>query len=607
MSLLAKFLTTSLILINSSYASLKVDTPLGSIRGFVDGEFVTFTKIPYAQPPVNEKRFKPPHPITTKWNITYNATEPLPACIQSTDESFPTYTSEDCLYLNIFTPNDANEQSLYPVLLYIHGGDFVRGFGGDPMNYPYQLLKHKQSIFVSINYRLGPLGSLYDASYGTNIKGNYGILDQIMAIEWTYDNIRYFGGNPNKICILGTSAGASSVAIHMTNLNFKNKISAAIMQSPSIGFEINSIDRWTILKYDQTFISATDCNLNQSAQEIENCLKYNLTTDKIIEITDTTLALQWPMFSWAPTVDGNIIKYQPMSAFHNGEYLNIPFIASNTEEEGILLSTLTNFLYFGNGNSLKNAFIEYFYNDTILVDSFYDYFGFTIETDITKVANIFYKYFWFECPMRKLMNDIVSNDNYNKNGYFYLYNQKEHELYSQLYGAISEQCVDNVCHGADGIALFLPPFFNYSDQFVNLSHSYQDGIFEFVHFGEISSFHWSLWTKDRPNTLFVNFNQIEYLKKIDFSVIVNQSYPCDFFDNIGYTFRDEKMDESSSFNFIWILIVSAICVCIFLAAVVAKYKSHLCNDNKPHYANMRELGTKTSNKHYGSAANRQQL
>merc|ERR1719334_163010 len=152
--------------------------------------------------------------------------------------------SEDCLYLNVFTPLDAEYNvTSYQVMVWIHGGGFFVGsayellFLYDPS---YFMNREKDVIFVSINYRLGTLGFSYDYDLETGIEGNFGLEDQMMAIQWVYDNIEYFGGDPSNINIYGQSAGGNSVAFHLVYNN--DHIASGIMQSPA--FYIRSINKF---------------------------------------------------------------------------------------------------------------------------------------------------------------------------------------------------------------------------------------------------------------------------------------------------------------------------------------------------------------------------
>ena len=180
-----------------------VNTTYGPIQGRIFGTVVEFQSIPYAKPPIGELRWtmaQPPDPWT---NIKKCDTDP-PKCIQG---GFFEKISEDCLFLNVFTPlscvNDNTNSCA--VMLWIHGGSYLVGYGGgEGFNGTY-MASLTNVIVVTINYRLGALGFLWNPELG--LYGNYGHMDQTFAIEWTADNIAAFGGDPNQIFIYGESAG----------------------------------------------------------------------------------------------------------------------------------------------------------------------------------------------------------------------------------------------------------------------------------------------------------------------------------------------------------------------------------------------------------------
>lgn len=191
----------------------------------------TFLGIPYAQPPVGEGRFRPPRQHRG-WQLI-QATDFGPACPQPVEYTGLTKgvrdMDEDCLYLNIYTPDTGGVSQLYPVMFYIHGGQFSRGasnlFPGHIMAAFYK------TVVVTINYRLGALGFL--STGDVNSPGNYGILDQAMALRWVYDNIEFFNGDRHLITLFGPGAGAGSAGLLMLAPETRNLVSKVIAQSGS--------------------------------------------------------------------------------------------------------------------------------------------------------------------------------------------------------------------------------------------------------------------------------------------------------------------------------------------------------------------------------------
>ncbi|CAF1334908.1 unnamed protein product [Adineta steineri] len=195
-----------------------VHTQYGDILGYQTNSARIFYGIPFAQPPVGTLRWQSPVPIT-KWDPKIiNATQPPPACAQAestiTSIRTPAIMSEDCLYLNIFTPlcNTSSSTNLLPVMIFIHGGSFRSGSASESIYESEHFVNTTNTIIVLIQYRLGVLGFFTTGNGPNDIKGNYGILDQRLAIAWIKANINAFGGDPNEITLFGQSAGAQSTA-----------------------------------------------------------------------------------------------------------------------------------------------------------------------------------------------------------------------------------------------------------------------------------------------------------------------------------------------------------------------------------------------------------
>ncbi|WP_370938486.1 carboxylesterase/lipase family protein [Amycolatopsis sp. cg13] len=200
-------------------------TAAGAVRGSVDGtapDHRLFQGIPYAAAPVGERRWQPPAPVEP-WAGERDATKPGPRCPQAADGAL---TSEDCLYLNVWTPPAG--QTGRPVLVWLHGGAFLTG-GGDRYG-AARLVDRGDAVVVTLNYRLGALGFLADPSLGPE-PGNYGFLDQQQALLWVRDNIESFGGDPNQVTIAGESAGGMSVCDHLVAPGSRGLFRAAIIQS----------------------------------------------------------------------------------------------------------------------------------------------------------------------------------------------------------------------------------------------------------------------------------------------------------------------------------------------------------------------------------------
>ncbi|XP_057609700.1 liver carboxylesterase-like isoform X5 [Chionomys nivalis] len=216
------------------------NTHTGQVRGSLvhvkDGELgvYTFRGIPFAKPPVGPLRFAPPEP-PEPWSGVRDATSEPAMCLQTNPQASkerkmnvpPISMSEDCLYLNIYTPAHAHEGSNLPVMVWIHGGSLVLGMAS--MNDGSILAATEDIIMVAIQYRLGILG--FFSTGDQHATGNWGYLDQVAALRWVQQNIAYFGGNPGQVTIFGSSAGGTSVSSLILSPMSQGLFHRAIMQS----------------------------------------------------------------------------------------------------------------------------------------------------------------------------------------------------------------------------------------------------------------------------------------------------------------------------------------------------------------------------------------
>uniref|UniRef100_A0A8C6R5A1 Carboxylic ester hydrolase n=1 Tax=Nannospalax galili TaxID=1026970 RepID=A0A8C6R5A1_NANGA len=223
------------------------DSPIRTTTGQVRGSFVhvkdqvgvySFLGIPFAKPPVGPLRFAPPE-SPEPWSGVRDGTSQPAMCLQNSDMMSSeglkkmklimpsTPMSEDCLYLNIYTPTHAHEGSNLPVMVWIHGGALVVGAASQ---YDGALLTATEDVvMVFIQYRLGVLG--FFSTGDQHARGNWGYLDQVAALRWVQQNIAHFGGNPNRVTIFGESAGGTSVSTLVVSPMSKGLFHGAIMES----------------------------------------------------------------------------------------------------------------------------------------------------------------------------------------------------------------------------------------------------------------------------------------------------------------------------------------------------------------------------------------
>ena len=199
-----------------------VRTDRGIVQGVTDRGVLSFKGIPYAAPPVGAARWREPLPVE-KWDGTKRADVYGSACIQKpglseANGAAPGSLSEDCLYLNVWTPK-LDARARLPVIVWIHGGAYIFGAGGLAL-YDGTPIAKKGSVFVSINYRLGALGFFAHPAIEKATPGgpmNFGLLDQVAALKWVRSNIARFGGDPGNVTIMGQSAGGRSVLAHFAS------------------------------------------------------------------------------------------------------------------------------------------------------------------------------------------------------------------------------------------------------------------------------------------------------------------------------------------------------------------------------------------------------
>uniref|UniRef100_A0A671QJ30 Neuroligin-4, X-linked-like n=1 Tax=Sinocyclocheilus anshuiensis TaxID=1608454 RepID=A0A671QJ30_9TELE len=342
-----------------------VTTNYGKLRGLrvalpseILGPVEQYLGVPYAMPPTGQRRFQAPEPPAS-WPGIRNATQFAPVCPQYLEDrllltdmlpvwftanldtvaSYVHEQSEDCLYLNIYVPTeevdfnfhengltklDAHDDTgLKPVMVYIHGGSYVEGTGN--MIDGSILASYGNVIVVTVNYRLGVLGFLSTGDQAA--KGNYGLLDQIQALRWVKENIQAFNGDPERVTIFGSGAGASCVSLLTLSHYSEDLFQKAIIQSGT------ALSSWAVnyqpAKYTRMLAEKVGCNEDDTVELIE-CLQ-NKNYKELIEQNITPAKYH---IAFGPVIDGDVIPDDPQILMEQGEFLNYEIMLGVNQGEG---------------------------------------------------------------------------------------------------------------------------------------------------------------------------------------------------------------------------------------------------------------------------------
>ncbi|XP_040261370.1 neuroligin-3 [Bufo bufo] len=331
--------------------SQTVNTHYGKLRGMrvslpndILGPVDQYLGVPYAAPPVGEKRFLPPEPPPS-WSGIRNATHFSPVCPQNIQNAVPdimmpiwftsnldTVTgylqeqSEDCLYLNIYVPteDDIRDSGAKPVMVYIHGGSYMEGSGN--MIDGSVLASYGNVIVITLNYRVGVLGFLSTGDQAA--KGNYGLLDQIQALRWVSENVAFFGGDPRRITVFGSGIGASCVSLLTLSHHSEGLFQRAIIQSGS------ALSSWAVnyqpVKYTRLLAEKVGCNVLDTVDMVD-CLRQK----NAKELVEQDIQPARYHVAFGPVIDGDVIPDDPEILMEQGEFLNYDIMLGVNQGEGL--------------------------------------------------------------------------------------------------------------------------------------------------------------------------------------------------------------------------------------------------------------------------------
>lgn len=420
-----------------------VQTLTGPVRGLVTDQARIFRGIPYGQQP---KRFEAPK-SPLPWTTVKDVVNDPPGCPQSC--SLPPHTcpdtiSEDCLLLNVFTPRlgSNNTTAPWPVMVFIHGGNFFQGYAGGPL-YDGQFMVNTSSVvFVAINYRLGANG-FFVGEAGTGINGQYGFLDQRLALLWVRDNIAAFGGDPDSVTLFGQSAGAISTIAHMSSIRSAGLFHRAIMESEPFTIPLKTVDE--ARKLGALFAEALNCSktdiecmrsasLDDFLAAQASAMQHIVNYDRILEV----------FLQWGPVIDNIELFQQPLAAIRTGQYSPLPVMIGTTSQEALM------FIYEAFTKPMTTVYYEGLIDAILQLDGPKTLKHYPPEKgsdDQRPVASVLATDYVFSCSVRNATAHFAQN----VPTWHY---QFDHPLSFDGWGPNYTFCVNVSCHGVELPFLF---------------------------------------------------------------------------------------------------------------------------------------------------------
>jgi para-nitrobenzyl esterase len=306
-----------------------IATNNGPVKGISIFGVEGYLGIPYAVPPVGDLRWMPPVPFGRFPGGVFHANQFGNFCTQ------PGVGAEDCLTLNVFTPNikkNSDKKKPVPVMVWIHGGGLVTG--GSFLYDPSPLVLAGNVIVVTINYRLGLLGffahQAIDAEGHTN--GNYGFMDQQLALKWVNDNIASFGGDPKRITIFGESAGGQSVYGNLASPTAAGLFEGAIAESGAY-VEFQDYYHFIVSLSDGETVGGQGTQSGDAIATALGCPGTTAATAACLRGQSATAVIALDPGTIYPFVDGTILKKTPSDAFASGEFNQVPVISGGNHDE----------------------------------------------------------------------------------------------------------------------------------------------------------------------------------------------------------------------------------------------------------------------------------
>lgn len=348
----------------------EIKTASGIVRGATEGDVSCFKGIPYAAPPVGEFRWRPPQPVKP-WADVRDASKYCADCPQRQWPGATAKTSEDCLFLNLWTPATVTKNSKLPVMVWIHGGAFVAGSGSEPGSAGTAFAK-QGVILMTFNYRLGRLGHFafpaLSKEHADEYKGSYAYMDQIAALKWVKENITAFGGDPNNVTIFGFSAGGVSIHSLLTIPAARGLFHKAIGHSSGgrdgvlTGRSISKENADPLYPISAETIGVNFARKHKIEGSDANALAKlrSLSVEEILDGGQENDSSGVRIYS-GPILDGKFVVETAESAYNAGRQAKVPLIIGNCSGEigGPFVSNATSketlFAQFGDNEAEAKA------------------------------------------------------------------------------------------------------------------------------------------------------------------------------------------------------------------------------------------------------------
>ncbi len=298
-----------------------ISAPAGEFAGSSVNGISAFKGIPYAKAPVGEQRWQPPQPVDIAAS-PFEASEYGASCPQRNK----TPVSEDCLFINVFTPSDARADSALPVFVWIHGGGYVMGAGDLPDEVVARWVQ-KGMVVVSFNYRLGALGIFAHPQLKQPEGANFSVMDMTAALAWVQDNIDSFGGDADKVTIAGNSAGGMAIQMMMVTAKGDGKFRGAISQS--------GYGSWPLPRTSNAAEKAGSASAEAISMQIATrATGSQQPSIQALRETPASAFVNAIDGFHLPVVDGITLTDEPATLFGQGRQHGVPYISGGNSYDG---------------------------------------------------------------------------------------------------------------------------------------------------------------------------------------------------------------------------------------------------------------------------------